>query len=48
VGGNISLSYQMTKHWVLNAYFNITSKASDVFADSYNQQIVGLNATYNF
>jgi hypothetical protein len=48
VGGNIALSYQMTKHWVLNAYFNITSKASDVFSDSYNQQIVGLTATYSF
>lgn len=48
VGGNVSLNYQMTKHWVLNVFFSITGKASDVSDDSYNQQIVGLNATYNF
>jgi len=48
VGGTISLNYQLTKHWVLNIYYGITSKASDVFSDSYNQQIFGLNVTYNF
>lgn len=48
VGGSISLNYQLTKHWVLNIYYGITSKASDVTIDSYNQQIFGLNATYNF
>ena len=48
VGATISLNYQLTKHWVLNIYYGITSKASDVLSDSYNQQIIGLNATYNF
>lgn len=48
VGGTISLNYQLTKHWILNIYYGITSKASDVFSDSYNQQIFGLNVTYNF
>ncbi len=48
VGGNVSLNYQMTKHWVLNIFFSITGKASDVSDDSYNQQIAGLNVTYNF
>jgi len=48
VGGTVSLNYQLTKHWVLNIYYGITSKASDVFSDSYNQQIFGLNVTYNF
>jgi hypothetical protein len=42
------LNYQLTKHWVLNIYYGITSKASDVTSDSYNQQIFGLNVTYNF
>ena len=48
VGGTISLNYQLTKHWVLNIYYGITTKASDVTSDSYNQQIFGLNVTYNF
>jgi hypothetical protein len=38
----------LTKHWVFNIYYGITSKTSDVLSDSYNQQIIGLNVTYNF
>jgi hypothetical protein len=48
VGGTIGLSYQLTKHWVFNIYYGITNKSSDVSSDSYNQQTIGLNATYNF
>lgn len=48
VGATINLGYQLTKHWVFNIYYGITSKTSDVLSDSYNQQIIGLNVTYNF
>ncbi len=48
VGGTINLGYQLTKHWVFNIYYGITSKASDVLSDSYNQQIIGLYVNYSF
>lgn len=48
LGATINLGYQLTKHWVFNIYYGITSKTSDVLSDGYNQQILGLNVSYNF
>lgn len=48
IGANIGLNYQLSKHWILGIYYGITSKASDVTSDSYNQQILGLNVNYFF
>lgn len=48
VGGSLSLNYQASKHWVFSIYCGLTGKTSNLSNGSYNQQIVGLNATYNF
>lgn len=48
IGANISLNYQLTKHWVFNLYYGVIGKASTVDSDSYLQNRFGLNATYNF
>lgn len=48
VGGTLSLSYQLTKHWVFNIYYGVIAKGSDIAFDGYNQQRFGINATYNF
>lgn len=48
VGANVSLGYQVTKKLVAGVYYSVISKSSDVLADGYNQQIFGLNLTYNF
>lgn len=48
VGANLALTYQLTKHWVASIYFGWISKGSTVLSDGYNQQVGGLNLTYNF
>jgi hypothetical protein len=48
LGGNVSLGYQLTKKLFANVYYSVITKSSTVFADGYNQQIFGLNLTYNF
>lgn len=48
VGGNLSLNYQLAKHWVFSIYGGLTGKSSDSFDGGYGQQILGVNATYNF
>lgn len=48
VGASLSLGYQVTKKLVAGVYYSVISKGSDVLADGYNQQIFGLNLTYNF
>ena len=48
VGANVGLGYQLTKNLVASLYYSVISKGSTVLADSYNQQIFGLNLNYNF
>lgn len=48
VGISLSLGYQVTKKLVARVYYSVISKGSTVFDDGYNQQIYGLNLTYNF
>lgn len=48
VGINVGLGYQLTKNLVASLYYSAISKGSTVIADSYNQQIFGLNLNYNF
>ncbi len=48
VGANVGLGYQVTKNLVASLYYSVITKGSTVLADSYNQQIFGLNLNYNF
>ena len=48
VGANVGLGYQVTKNLVASLYYSVISKGSTVIADSYNQQIFGINLNYNF
>lgn len=48
VGANVGLGYQVTKNLVASIYYSVISKGSTVLADSYNQQIFGINLNYNF
>lgn len=48
VGASLSLGYQVTKKLVAGVYYSVINKGSTVLADGYNQQIFGLNLTYNF
>ena len=48
VGANVGLGYQLTKNLVASLYYSVITKGSTVLADSYNQQIFGLNLNYNF
>lgn len=48
VGGNLALSRQIGKNMTMSIYYGILGKDSTVFADAYNQQLFGVNLTYNF
>jgi hypothetical protein len=48
LGLNVSLGYQVTKNLVARFYYSVIDTGSTVITDSYNQQIFGLNLTYNF
>lgn len=48
VGANVGLGYQVTKNLVASLYYSVITKGSTVLADSYNQQIFGINLNYNF
>lgn len=48
LGGTISLSYQLTRNWMMSIYYGVIGKGSTVNFDSYNQQRFGLDIVYNF
>ncbi len=48
VGGNIALTRQLGKNLVMSLYYGVMGKDSTVLSDGYNQQLFGVNMTYNF
>lgn len=48
LGLNGGLGYQVTRNLVARFYYSLINTGSNVLADSYNQQVIGVNLTYTF